>query len=226
MNGWILLAMAIAPGLAIAIFVYWKDKFESEPRNILIFSFFLGMVAILPAIYLEEMGMSWVPPVSETIRVFIIAFIVVGASEELSKFVMLRFYAYRKKEFNEPFDGITYAVMVSMGFATVENIMYVSQYGMGNAIVRMFTAVPAHASFAVVMGYYVGLAKFRNNSLLLQLLGLLLAVILHGAYDFFLMINSIPLLAIGALISLIIGIRFSLKAIQLHQQISPFRTLG
>ena len=123
MSGWILLAMAVAPGLAIAIFVYWKDKFESEPRNILIFSFFLGMVAILPAIYLEELGLSWVPPVSEMLRVFIIAFIVVGASEELSKFVMLRFYAYRKKEFNEPFDGITYAVMVSMGFATLGNIM-------------------------------------------------------------------------------------------------------
>ncbi len=112
-----------------------------------------------------------------------------------------------------------------MGFATLENILYVSQYGMGNAIVRMFTAVPAHASFAVVMGYYVGLAKFRNQAVLLQLQGLLMAVILHGAYDFFLMINSIPLITAGALVSLLLGIRFSLKAIRLHQQNSPFRPI-
>lgn len=222
MNALVLLALAVAPGLTIMIFVYWQDKFERESIKLMFISFLLGMVAIVPAIFLEEAGMSWIPPVNETFRIFIVAFVVVGCSEEICKYMMLRLHAYRKSEFNEPFDGITYSVMVSMGFATLENIFYVYQYGMGNALLRMFTAVPAHATFGILMGYYAGLAKFRNNSLQLHLQGLLSAILLHGAYDFFLMLNSIPLIALGALVSLILGIRYSLKAIQLHQQISPF----
>lgn len=222
MNALVLLTLAVAPGLTIMIFVYWQDKFERESIKLMFTSFLLGMVAIVPAIFLEEAGMSWIPPVNETFRIFIMAFVVVGCSEEICKYMMLRLHAYRKSEFNEPFDGITYSVMVSMGFATLENIFYVYQYGMGNALLRMFTAVPAHATFGILMGYYAGLAKFRNNSLQLHLQGLLSAILLHGAYDFFLMLNSIPLIALGALVSLILGIRYSLKAIQLHQQISPF----
>lgn len=226
MDPLILLGMAVAPGLAIAIFIYWKDKYDREPRKLMIFSFILGMVAIAPAVLLEDIGTSWIPVVGETLRTFIFTFVVVGGSEEFCKFFMLRIYPYRKREFNEPFDGITYAVMVSMGFATLENIMYVMQYGMGNALLRMFTAVPAHAAFGVIMGYYVGLAKFKNNSVILQFQGLLFAVILHGAYDFCLMANNIPLIAGGAIVSLLLGIRYSLKAIRLHQQISPFNIIA
>lgn len=217
-----LLAVAIAPGLAIVVFIYCKDKFDKEPRKLLIISFLLGMLSVVPAIVFEEIGSTVLPPSDSMLVTFLNTFFVIGLSEEFSKFFMLRIYPYRKKEFNEPFDGIMYAVMVSMGFATLENIFYVNQYGMGNAVFRMFTAVPAHASFAVIMGYFVGLAKFKNNSLFLQLQGLVFAAILHGAYDFCLMVNNVPLIAGGALVSLIIGIRYSLKAIRLHQQVSPF----
>ncbi len=215
-------AVAIAPGVAIAIFIYWKDKYDREPRKLLIISFLLGMLATVPAIVLEEIGSSWLPLIHSTLRTALLAFVVVGGSEELSKFFMLRIFAYRKKEFNEPFDGITYSIMVGMGFATLENIFYVSQYGMGNALLRMFTAVPAHASFGVIMGYYVGLAKFRHGAVILQLQGFLFAALLHGAYDFCLMAENIPLIAGGAFISLILGIRYSMLAIRLHQRASPF----
>lgn len=94
---------------------------------------------------------------------FIKAFFVVALIEEFSKYIFVRFYSQPKKYFNEPFDGIVYAVMVSMGFAAIENIAYVSQGGMGTAIVRAFTAVPAHATFAVLMGYFMGLAKFAPS---------------------------------------------------------------
>ena len=80
------------------------------------------------------------------------------ALTEEAKFIALRYYAFRNKNFNEPFDGIIYAVYISMGFAFV-NILYVSQGGMQVAILRTFTAVPAHAMFAVMMGYYAGLAS-------------------------------------------------------------------
>jgi RsiW-degrading membrane proteinase PrsW (M82 family) len=226
MDIWLLLGVAVAPGFAIILFIYCKDKYEKEPRRLLIVSFVLGMISVIPAILLEAGGTGVLPAYPGALGTFTYTFFVVGISEELSKFIMLRFYAYPKKEFNEPFDGITYSVMVSMGFATLENIMYVFQGGLANAFMRMFTAVPAHATFGIIMGYYVGLAKFRNQSPLLMLAGLIFAVIMHGAYDFCLMVNSTPMIAGGALISLVIGIHFSLRAIKLHQQRSPFRSQG
>jgi RsiW-degrading membrane proteinase PrsW (M82 family) len=70
---------------------------------------------------------------------------------------------YNNKNFNEPFDGIVYAVIVSMGFATIENIIYVFQYGFATGILRLFTAVPAHAAFGILMGYFLGKAKFTHG---------------------------------------------------------------
>ena len=225
MSALILLALAVAPGLAIAIFIYWKDKFEKEPKRLLIISFILGMVSILPAILLEGAGqMLGFNGSGSMITTAVYAFIVVGLSEEGSKFFFLRIYPYRQKDFNEPFDGITYAVMVSMGFATVENIFYVFEFGPGNALIRMFTAVPAHATFGVIMGYYVGLAKFSRNPAANFFRALFFAALMHGAYDFFLMVGNVPLMASGALISLYLGVRYSLRAIKLHQQQSPFQS--
>ncbi|MBA2406897.1 MAG: PrsW family intramembrane metalloprotease [Chitinophagales bacterium] len=219
------LALAIAPGVGIAFYIYWKDTFDKEPRKLLIRCFLLGIFSILPAIILEYVGFALLPVITFPITTFINAFFVIGLSEEFSKFLMLRFYAFPKKEFNEPFDGITYSVMVGMGFATLENILYVDQHGMTTGVFRMFTAIPAHASFAVIMGYYMGLSKFRSNPLPAQMLGLLLAVMLHGAYDFCLMVNSVPLIWLGAILSLILGVRYSLKAIHLHQIHSPFNII-
>jgi RsiW-degrading membrane proteinase PrsW (M82 family) len=224
MDFFTLMAMAIAPGLAIVVYIYWKDRFDREPRRHLLVSFLLGMLAILPALVLEiaadQLGISG----TSLWMVAVVAFGVVALSEELSKFMMLRLYSFRKIEFNEPFDGITYAVMVAMGFATLENIFYVLQYGMGNAILRMFTAVPAHATFGIIMGYYVGLAKFSKNKTACLFQALLYPILMHGAYDFFLMQDYLPGITAGAFLSLILGIVYSRKAIRIHQDRSPFRT--
>ena len=220
----LLIALAIAPGVAISVFVYWKDKFDREPLNLLVKCFILGMISIVPAIVLDVgLGkifgvMNGFNPLNAAFH----AFLIVGLSEEWSKYIFLRSYAYRKTDFNEPYDGITYSVMISMGFATLENIMYVVDGGFGVAIMRMFLSVPAHATFGIIMGYYVGLAKFRNHSTRLRFTGLLLAATFHGAYDFCLFMNSVPILILGALASLIIGIILSLKAIKHHAQASPF----
>jgi RsiW-degrading membrane proteinase PrsW (M82 family) len=114
--------------------------------------------------------------------------------------------------------------MVSMGFAFVENLMYIINSGYATGFMRMFTAVPAHATFGIIMGYYLGLQKMNGNKWI-GIQGLLLAAGLHAAYDFFLLAGNIPGLWTGALLSLLLGIRFSLKAIKLHQEASPFRTL-
>ena len=155
---------------------------------------------------------------------FISCVIGIGLVEEYSKFIFVRHYTYRKDDFNEPFDGIVYCVMVSMGFATVENILYAYQYGEVTAWMRMFTAVPMHAIFAIIMGYYMGIQKHygkRNYALI----GLLYAALLHGVYDFVLMSPEVPLgiQTLGFIACIIFGVRVSRKSIRIHQENSPFK---
>ncbi|TDA86473.1 PrsW family intramembrane metalloprotease, partial [Halomonas marinisediminis] len=93
---------------------------------------------------------------------------------------------------------------------------YVLEGGYEVALLRAFTAIPAHASFGVLMGYFMGKAKFSNNRVALNLLGLFLAIVFHGAYDFFLFLEFIPGIWVGAFISLFIGLYLSNKAIKKH----------
>ena len=151
------------------------------------------------------------------------AFLIVALVEEFSKFIFVRGILYRSSHFNEPFDGIVYSVMVSMGFATFENLLYVSSGGMGTAIMRMFTAVPAHATFAVLMGFYLGKAKFEHKKSYYALHALGVATLFHGAYDYCLFVSWVPGIVLGALVSLVVGIWLSKKAIRIHQLASPFK---
>lgn len=232
------LALAIAPGIAIMVFIYIKDQYEKEPLKNLVFSFLLGVLSIIPAVIiqlsLEPVVKQYGPSGSLLSHPFIsnaiLAYAIVGLSEEGSKFLMLRVYAYRKKAFNEPFDGIVYSVMVSMGFATLENIGYVVQGGLATALLRMFLSVPAHGSFAVIMGYHAGLAKFDSRHAAARLWkGLLLAVFFHGTFDYFLFLKenqtvtqsvSGGLLFGGAVLSYYFAIRLSLKSIRMHRELS------
>ena len=221
-----LLLLAIAPVTIVVFYIYFKDKFEKEPIGFLFKNFILGAtVSIVITAILGLIAARIIPLTNATsvFQQFLKAFFVVALVEEFSKYIIVRFYAQRNKEFNEPFDGIVYAVMVSMGFAGLENVLYVFQYGVATGITRAFTAVPAHATFGILMGYFMGKAKFSENRIKLNLTGLLLATLFHGAYDFFLFINFIPGISIGAFVSLIIGILLSKKAIKKHQNSSKFR---
>jgi RsiW-degrading membrane proteinase PrsW (M82 family) len=218
-----LLALAIAPGIAICIFIYLKDKYNKEPLGLLLMSFILGMLSIIPALIAEVVfGIKTENlPGASLSAVALFAYGVVALSEEGSKFLVLRFYCYPKKAFDDPFDGIMYAVMVGMGFATLENIAYVLQNGVGTGITRMFLSVPAHATFAVLMGYHVGLAKFNPARRgWYFLLAKIWPVIFHGTFDFFLFIGNSLLHFAGALVSFIIAIYLSRRAIRKKQLIS------
>ena len=222
-----LLALAIAPGIAICFYIYFKDKYEKEPIRLLVISFILGVLSVVPTLLLSELGtyfFGFEPTSSNFIFSLISCVIGIGLVEEFSKFIFVRYYAYKKDDFNEPFDGIVYCVMVSMGFATIENILYVAASGASTGWLRMFTAVPMHAVFAIVMGYYLGVQKsFGVKTAALQ--GLLLASLLHGVYDFVLMYPGIHpgLQLLGFLACLFFGFRFARKAIRLHQESSPFK---
>ena len=221
-----LIIMALAPIATIVAYIYFKDKYEKEPTRLLIISFLLGAIVSVIITTIFYIFFNSFLPLEDKLSVweqFKQAFFVVGFSEELSKYLIVLLFAQRHKEFNEPFDGIVYAVMVSMGFAATENIMYVLQHGASTALLRAFTAVPAHATFGILMGYFMGMAKFKPNKLFLNLCGLLLAIVFHGAYDFFLFINFIPGIWVGAFVSLALGLFSSRKAIKRHQKGSFFK---
>ncbi len=228
----LLLALSIAPGIAISLYIFLKDRFNREPHLNLLVCFFLGCLSVIPAIIIQLLT---VKPVERFMGegIFytaVFAYLIVGLSEEWSKYIMLRSYAFPKKSFDEPFDGIVYSVMVGMGFATVENIGYVMQHGMGTAILRMFLSVPAHATFAIIMGYFAGKAKFQPEKRRFYLFtGIFWAAFFHGTYDFFLFLQGNAtvnkyvgdgLLFAGAVASFIIAIWLSKKAIREHRDTS------
>ncbi len=220
----LVIALAMAPAAAIIWFIYVKDEYDKEPVNLLILAFGMGILSVLPAVGGSMLGGNYFDISDNVFITAIYAFGVIALSEELGKFLFLRFFLFNKKAFDEPYDGIVYAVMVSMGFATFENILYAAEGGLSVVILRLFTAVPAHAVFGVAMGYWVGLAKFdpiRKNEYLLK--GLFWAITLHGAYDFFLMQTNIPALSILAFVGLYFAIKWSRKAIKQHNEISPFK---
>ena len=221
----ILLALAILPGILITWFIYHKDKYQKEePRN-LILCFALGMAITLPVISLEKWAMgSGIGAGESTGRTLLASFLIIAFSEELVKFGVLTLVPYRKAYFDEPLDGIIYAVAIAMGFATLENLLYASRYGMETTILRAFSAVPAHASFAVIMGYFVGQSKFSERHRRYHLLlGLALPLIIHGTYNFLIQQEAWDGLILLAIPLLGLSVYFALRLIRRQQEESPFK---
>jgi RsiW-degrading membrane proteinase PrsW (M82 family) len=223
-----LLGIALAPGAAIMLFIYLKDKHEREPLSLLLISFLYGTFSTMVTLSISfPVNFFIVLQPDDLVHEVYDAFLKVALVEEFSKFIFVRFILYPNKNFNEPFDGIVYAVMVSMGFATLENVVYVYNYGIETGLLRMFTAVPAHASFGVMMGYFLGLGKFAHRKqLYYSAIALLVPTLFHGAYDYFWFIAKITDvwagIWVGAILSLMVGLWLSRKAIRLHQNASPF----
>lgn len=222
MTTFLLLLLAVAPGLAIVLFIHLKDKHEPEPLMLLLLGVVCGVVSFFVSLEIGKLLHAYANIDStDIIDQFIRAFIFVGLLEESAKFLFLRGILYRY--FDEPLDGIVYAVMVAMGFATAENIVYVIQGGGGTAIVRMFTAVPAHGVFAVIMGFFLGEAKaFPTSSGLYHILAIAFATFAHGFYDYFLFISFVPGLWIQAFVGLLIAVVLTHYAIRQRQHDSPF----
>jgi len=227
---WNLFAIALVPVIVLISYVYFHDKHEREPLGMLTGAFVLGIFSVIPALIFtsgwEQLGFV---RTTGTLNTLFYAFVVVALSEESAKYLMMRSFLYKRKAFNEPYDGIMYMVMVGMGFAALENLLYVfgqPSYAESLAVGgwRAVTSIPAHGAFAVLMGFFAGRAKYsKKGAPLLLLAGLLAAVFFHGAYDFFLMQTLSPVLATGALAALIGGIVFSRRMIKAHQRSSPFR---
>jgi RsiW-degrading membrane proteinase PrsW (M82 family) len=212
--------VALIPILVINVYVYWRDQKQPEPLRLLAISFVLGAATFLPILYVEKIWIAFWPNWHENlISIFIFSQLAIAFTEEGFKFLVLRLYCYRLEVFDEPFDGIVYALMVSMGFAAVENVLYSNSYGLEVAILRAFTAVPAHGSFAVLMGYWTGKAKYGRGFNLF--LGLGVATFAHGLYDFFLLQQSIPGLVAGGFVFLALCLIVSIVAIEKRARQQP-----
>ncbi len=192
----LLLVAALAPSAALIYYFYARDKYEKEPRMLLLKSFIMGGGLVIPVLFVEMTLDVFNIAENHILSAGYTAFIVAGLVEEAFKFLFFFLYIWRNREFNEMYDGIVYAVFISLGFATVENIAYVLSTGMTTAAVRAVTAVPAHALFAVAMGYYLGIAKFAGPQYRQKYIwkGFIVPVLLHGVYDFILLSQKFYLL--------------------------------
>ncbi len=192
-----LIFIALAPVVIILFYIYFRDKYEREPIGLLLKAIIAGGFITIP-ILLVEIGLSKIGASFSSSSAEIIwrAFVVAATTEEVFKFLALYILIWANRNFNEKFDGIVYAVYISLGFALVENVLYVIQGGAGVGLMRALTAVPAHALFGVVMGYYFGLARFyKEQRTFFMIRAIMWPVILHGFYDYCLM-SQIPVLLI------------------------------
>ncbi len=189
----ILIIAAVVPAVVLLVYVYRKDRYDKESSSLLLRLVLFGIISTALASVTETIGLAVLGHVFEEGSVlydFLLYFIVVALSEEGFKYLVLKKRTWKNQEFNCLFDGVIYAVFVSLGFALWENIGYVFQFGFGAAVVRALTAVPGHACFGVFMGTMYTTAKYYSlhgdeaKSARYRRLSVIVPAILHGIYDF------------------------------------------
>ncbi len=194
----ILVAAAVIPAIWLLRYVYRMDRIEAEPRQLIISLAAKGIIATFCAMATEYIGtfvLGLFFTEGSLIYNVLMYFIVVALSEEGFKYFFLKRFTWNNPEFNCTFDGVVYAVSVSLGFALWENIGYVFMYGLDTALLRAVTAIPGHACFGVFMGVFYGAAKRYEvymqeaHAGFYRKLAVIFPVIIHGAYDF---IASLP----------------------------------
>lgn len=184
-----LLSLALLPAAVLLVYVYRMDTIEKEPLRLLSKLFALGALCAIPASILESIGALLIAPYHGTwVYAALDAFCVVAVAEEGCKFAIVC-TTWRNPAFDYRFDAIVYAVSVSLGFAALENILYVFNYGFSAGVFRAITSVPGHCFFGVFMGYWLGNAKYTRfygfpGTRRQLVLSILVPVLLHGFYDF------------------------------------------
>lgn len=190
---WLLILAAVIPAVVLVIRIRRADRLEKESPALIRSLVLMGIISTFFALISERVlsallnSFAIKDPVLYNV---ILYFAVVGLSEETAKYVLLKLKTWKNREFNCQFDGVVYAVTVSLGFALWENINYVMMYGFGTALVRAVTAIPGHACFGVFMGLFYGQARRhaflgnRTASKVFRVLSVLIPALIHGAYDF------------------------------------------
>ena len=217
----ITLIISILPVYLVGLYIYKKDK-NKEPKSLLKRLFLYGMLSCIPAAITELLLGNFFgsEEFMDMITLFFYVFISVALVEELFKWVITYLLTYNNYEFDELYDAIVYAVFVSLGFACFENIFYVLDAGAKVGIYRAITAIPGHASDAIIMGNYLGLAKLaniNNNSKLCKknlILSILVPTLAHTIYDYCLFTDNVIFLLIFVIFLISIYI-YSIKKVKM-----------
>ncbi len=221
-----LILLASSPILACAFYIFIRDKYEKEPIKLLIIGLTLGAVSTIPILYVERFFIYINPFVNTKFYDIYKSYVIAGFTEEVFKFIILLFLIYRNKNFNERFDGIVYAVFISLGFALVENILFVLNDDLGGVstgVNRAIFSVPAHMLYGVSMGYYFALIKYESEKFLKNIvLALFNPIFIHGTFDFILTLNNKISFFIFSLYVVALWY-FGLKKMKKHLAKSPFK---
>ncbi|HHT72670.1 MAG TPA: PrsW family intramembrane metalloprotease [Firmicutes bacterium] len=215
------LLAAFLPGAFWIWYFHRRDRFDREPLPMLLKAFGCGALAVIPALAFEYPFRGFLQGELGLGAALWLSFGVVGFGEELVKLLAVYLAVYHSQHFDEPVDGIMYAVTVGMGFSVVENVLYISAFGLEIAPLRASVASLAHASFSGISGYFLGKGKFLGSPFSHAVQGLFWAAVLHGAYDFILITQVISPLFVIALVAILHYVLLRLLARLLTQ--SPFR---
>lgn len=199
-----LIVLAILPSIVIGILIYKADRVEKEPKKELLKAFLLGCISVVLTLIFSFIFNVDTSNINDAnfLDIVLFSFVSIAFIEEFSKWLCTYLFLKNNRNFNYLFDGIVYAVFVALGFATIENILYTLIGGISTVIVRAITTVPAHTFFGIMSGYYLSLSRnerVRNNSFLAKkymFLSLFIPVMLHGFYDFCLLMQNMILLCV------------------------------
>jgi len=221
-----LLSLAIAPALILLFYIYIRDKYEKEPIRLLVVGVFFGLIITVPIVLVGNILTLFLPShAGQNFEAFYTSFVIAAFVEEIFKYVVLFFLVWSNRNFNEKFDGLVYAVFVSLGFAAVENILYVFSEDMGGmvtALTRAVFSVPGHGLFAVFMGYFLSKARFNHPGYLV--LAFVVPWLIHGVFNFFLLwTNPLGIYAFALLLALLW--HYAFKIMRYYIQISPFKPI-
>ena len=208
----------IPPLIAFLIYMYLRYRFKQFAYSLLFKSFLWGMISILLVLAMQLFASFFqLDDLSNIRRVLFYALVIMAFFAELGKFFFLKGFIYTKAEFKTPVDGIIFGVMISMGFATMNNILFF--FNIPDLSVNManaFSAGPANVIFGVMMGFFVGLGKLRKMRFIDSMTGLAAAVFFHGLYDFCLLTKDYRLLWAFFIGSAIIAISLCIAGLRIH----------
>jgi len=211
------ITLGLAPLIAIFMYIYFKKRSDSQFSRLLLFSFLAGGAGVLILMAAETIsGMFGLNELLSLKRILFYSFITIGGSAEFGKFIILRYFIIDKKEIRKPIDAITFSIMTALGFSTVALLFFI--FNLFNikanfpATLYAFVFVPANILFSVIMGFFVGMAKFLNARIVYSMTGLIGAVFFHGIFNFCLLTNDFKLLSLFSFGSTVIVLILGLKA--------------
>lgn len=217
-----LFIVSIVPGIFWVWYFHKQDYLDPEPWSLVIKSFVAGALSVLPVMLIEQTFSRYLSISRSPLVALFAIIVIVGLTEEFFKFFAAYASVYRNKEFNEIMDGIIYVVTAGLGFATTENLLYASAYGLKVGATRAIVTSLAHAGFSGIVGFYFGLARCRperRHSYIAT--GLVIGSVLHGLYDYFIMSGMFNFtLTVATVLAMQIYLARLIKKAEI---LSPFR---